>query len=136
MSAEPRLLRMQCFRCRRGGNRASCASAPPRDTTGPRAETAGTAQKVVLNTLSTSVMIALGSAYGPRRADGAPTPRCAGVVVRIVRDAAGVDKEIATAALAAEGGHAKTAIVALLAGGDVAEAAVRLDRVRAALGGT
>ena len=38
------------------------------------------------------------------------------------------------------GGHAKTAIVALLAGIDVAEAAVRLDRVRGrvrdAIGGT
>jgi N-acetylmuramic acid 6-phosphate (MurNAc-6-P) etherase len=36
----------------------------------------------------------------------------------------------ATAALAAAGGHAKTAIVALLAGVDAAEAAVRLDRAR------
>jgi len=59
--------------------------------------------------------------------------------VRIVRDAAGVDEEAAAAALAA-GGHAKTAIVALLAGIDAAEAVVRLDRargrVRDALGGT
>jgi N-acetylmuramic acid 6-phosphate (MurNAc-6-P) etherase len=59
--------------------------------------------------------------------------------VRIVRDAAGVDEEAATAALAAAGGHAKTAIVALLAGVDTAEAAVRLERargrVRDALGG-
>ncbi|MGB9224478.1 MAG: N-acetylmuramic acid 6-phosphate etherase, partial [Mycobacterium sp.] len=50
--------------------------------------------------------------------------------VRIVRDAAGVDEEAATAALAAAGGHAKTAIVALLTGIDVAEAAVRLERAR------
>jgi hypothetical protein len=50
--------------------------------------------------------------------------------VRIVRDAAGVDEEAAATALAAAGGHAKTAIVALLAGVDAAEAAVRLDRVR------
>ena len=56
--------------------------------------------------------------------------------VRIVHDAAGVDEETATAALAAAGGHAKTAVVALLAGVDAAEAAARLDRVRAALGGT
>ncbi|OBI38002.1 hypothetical protein A5711_12665 [Mycobacterium sp. E2238] len=58
--------------------------------------------------------------------------------MRIVRDAAGVDEETAAAALAAAGGHAKTAIVALLAGVGAAEAAVRLDRargrVRAALG--
>ncbi|MGO9511325.1 MAG: hypothetical protein ACLPXZ_29820 [Mycobacterium sp.] len=47
-----------------------------------------------------------------------------------MRDAAGVDEESATAALAAAGGHAKTAIVALLAGVDVAAAAVLLERAR------
>ena len=103
--------------------------------------TAGTAQKVVLNALSTSVMIALGKAYGPRMVDVRVTnAKLRRRAVRIVRDAAGVDEETATAALAAAGGHAKTAIVALLAGVDAAEAAVRLDRargrVRDALGGT
>ena len=103
--------------------------------------TAGTAQKVVLNALSTSVMIALGRAYGPRMVDVRVTnAKVRRRAVRIVRDAAGVDEETATAALAAAGGHAKTAIVALLAGVDAAEAAVRLDRaggrVRDALGGT
>jgi N-acetylmuramic acid 6-phosphate etherase len=103
--------------------------------------TAGTAQKVVLNALSTSVMIALGKAYGPRMVDvRATNAKLRRRAVRIVRDAAGVDEEAATAALAAAGGHAKTAIVALLAGVDAAEAAVRLDRargrVRDALSGT
>ena len=93
--------------------------------------TAGTAQKVVLNALSTSVMIALGKAYGPRMVDVRLTnAKVRRRAVRIVRDAAGVDEETATAALAAAGGHAKTAIVALLAGVDAAEAAVRLDRAR------
>nr|WP_231127913.1 N-acetylmuramic acid 6-phosphate etherase [Mycobacterium colombiense] len=103
--------------------------------------TAGTAQKVVLNALSTSVMIALGKAYGPRMVDvRATNAKVRRRAVRIVRDAAGVDEEAATAALAAAGGHAKTAIVALLAGVGAAEAAARLDRargrVRDALGGT
>jgi N-acetylmuramic acid 6-phosphate etherase len=103
--------------------------------------TAGTAQKVVLNALSTSVMIALGKAYGPRMVDVRPTSaKLRRRAVRIVRDAAGVDEKAAAAALAAAGGHAKTAIVALLAGIDAAEAAVLLDRargrVRDALGGT
>jgi N-acetylmuramic acid 6-phosphate (MurNAc-6-P) etherase len=57
--------------------------------------------------------------------------------VRIVRDAAGVDERTAQSALAAADGHAKTAIVALLAGVDAADAAARLERaggkVRAAL---
>ncbi len=103
--------------------------------------TAGTAQKVVLNALSTSVMIALGKAYGPRMVDvRATSAKLRRRAVRIVRDAAGVDEEAATAALAAAGGHAKTAIVALLTGVDAADAAARLDRargrVRDALGST
>lgn len=103
--------------------------------------TAGTAQKVVLNALSTSVMIALGKAFGPRMVDvRATNAKVRRRAVRIVRDVAGVDEETAATALAAAGGHAKTAIVALLAGLDAAEAAARLDRargrVRAALGGT
>ena len=103
--------------------------------------TAGTAQKIVLNALSTSVMIALGKAYGPRMVDVRLTnAKVRRRAVRIVRDAAGVDEEVAAAALTAAGGHAKTAIVALLAGVDAAEATARLDRargrVRAALGET
>ena len=87
--------------------------------------TAGTAQKVVLNALSTSVMIALGKAYGPRMVDVRPTSaKLRRRAVRIVRDAAGVDEDAAAAALAAAGGHAKTAIVALLTGVDAAEAAI------------
>ncbi len=113
----------------------------PEVLTGSTRLTAGTAQKVVLNALSTSVMIALGRAYGPRMVDvRATNAKLRRRAVRIVRDAAGVGEEAATAALAAAGGHAKTAIVALLAGVDAAEAAVRLDRargrVRDALGGT
>jgi N-acetylmuramic acid 6-phosphate etherase len=93
--------------------------------------TAGTAQKVVLNALSTSVMIALGKAYGSRMVDVRPTSaKLRRRAVRIVRDAAGVDEKDAAAALSEAGGHAKTAIVALLAGIDAAEAAVRLDRAR------
>ncbi|WP_420872852.1 N-acetylmuramic acid 6-phosphate etherase [Mycobacterium paragordonae] len=91
--------------------------------------TAGTAQKVVLNALSTSVMIALGKAYGPRMVDVRVTnEKVRRRAVRMVRDTAGVDEGIAAAALDAAGGHAKTAIVALLAGVDAAEAASRLDR--------
>lgn len=93
--------------------------------------TAGTSQKVVLNALSTSAMIALGKAYGPRMVDvRATNAKLRRRTVRIVRDAAGVDEQTARAALGAAGGHAKTAIVALLAGVDVAAAAVRLERAR------
>ncbi len=130
-------------------NRGSEASADvvielltgPEVLAGSTRLTAGTAQKVVLNALSTSVMIALGKAYGPRMVDVRLTnAKVRRRAARIVRDAAGVDEEVAAAALTAAGGHAKTAIVALLAGVDAAEAAARLDRargrVRAALGET
>ena len=91
--------------------------------------TAGTAQKVVLNALSTAVMIRLGKAYGARMVDvRATNAKLRRRAVRIVRDAAGVDERTAQDALAAAGGHAKTAIVALLAGVDAGEAAARLDR--------
>jgi N-acetylmuramic acid 6-phosphate etherase len=100
--------------------------------------TAGTAQKVVLNALSTAVMIRLGKAYGARMVDlRASNAKLRRRAVRIVRDAAGVDEAAASTALAAAGGHAKTAIVALLAGVDASEAAARLleagGRVRDAL---
>ena len=51
--------------------------------------------------------------------------------LRIVAEAAGVDETTATAALDEAGGHAKTAIVALLAGVDAAEAARPARRGRA-----
>jgi N-acetylmuramic acid 6-phosphate etherase len=100
--------------------------------------TAGTAQKIVLNALSTAVMIRLGKVYGARMVDvRATNAKLRRRAVRIVRDAAAVDEETAAAALAAAGGHAKTAIVALLAGVDASEAASRLagarGRVRDAL---
>ncbi len=92
---------------------------------------AATAQKVVLNALSTSVMIALGKAYGPHMVDvRATNTKLRRRAARIVRDAAGVDEQTAVTALAAAGGHPKTAIVALLAGVDAAEATIRLDRAR------
>ena len=91
--------------------------------------TAGTAQKIVLNALSTAVMIRLGKAYGARMVDvRATNAKLRRRAVRIVRDAAGVDEPAAEAALAAADGHAKTAIVALLAGVDAREAAARLAR--------
>lgn len=120
-------------------NRGSDASADlvievltgPEVLAGSTRLTAGTAQKVVLNTLSTSVMIALGKAYGPRMVDVRVTnEKLRRRAVRMVRDAAGVDEDAAAAALDAAGGHAKTAIVALRAGVSTAEAASRLDRVR------
>lgn len=102
---------------------------------------AGTAQKIALNTLSTAVMVRLGKTFGPYmidvRANNAKLKRRA---LRIVCGITGVDEAEAAETLAAANGQVKTAVMALLAHCDVAEAQRRLDanggRVRDALAGT
>jgi N-acetylmuramic acid 6-phosphate etherase len=78
---------------------------------------AGSAQKCVLNTISTLVMVRLGRTYGnlmiDAAADNAKLRRRA---MRVVVQATGVDDARAAAALEEAGGSAKVAVVALLAG--------------------
>ena len=100
--------------------------------------TAGTAQKIVLNVLSTSAMVRLGRTYGPRMVDvQATNEKLRRRATRIVREVTGVDDDTARGTLAAAGWLSATASVALLSGGDGAEARTRLDaaggRVREAL---
>jgi len=99
---------------------------------------AGTAQKLVLNMLSTVSMIRLGKTYGNLMVDVAATNEKLRERVRaIVRVATGAEAGEADEALEAAGGSAKVAIVSLLAGVDAAAARERLasshDNVRAAL---
>jgi N-acetylmuramic acid 6-phosphate etherase len=101
---------------------------------------AGTAQKVVLNTLSTLVMIQLGRTFGNLMVDVRSTnEKLRHRARRMVVAATGVDESKADQALAASGGDHKVAIVSLLAGIDADAAAARLaaadGRVRAALEG-
>jgi N-acetylmuramic acid 6-phosphate etherase len=89
---------------------------------------AGTAQKLVLNTLSTVAMIRLGKTYGDLMVDvRTSNEKLAARARRIVREATGVSDDEAEAALAEAGGSAKVAIVALLAGTDAATARERLE---------
>ncbi len=89
--------------------------------------TAGTTQKIVLNTLSTAVMIALGKTYGARMVDvRASNAKLRRRALRMVRDITGADDTSAAATLQAAGGRVKPAVVALLAGVDVTEAERRL----------
>jgi N-acetylmuramic acid 6-phosphate etherase len=99
---------------------------------------AGTAQKIVLNTISTITMIRLGKTFGNLMVDVVATnEKLRTRVRRIVQAATGASPEQVEAALAASDGTAKVAIVALLANVDAAEARRRLsaagDNVRAAL---
>ena len=92
----------------------------PEVVTGSTRMKSGTAQKMVLNMLSTGAMIRLGKVYGNLMVDMKATnkklvERCK----RIVCQAAEVDPETATRALEQCGYRAKTAIVMLKTGSDV-----------------
>jgi N-acetylmuramic acid 6-phosphate etherase len=99
---------------------------------------AGTAQKLVLNILSTAAMVRLGKTYGNLMVDMRPTNhKLRRRAVRIVMEATGVDEPTATAALESASNETKTAIVALLANVSPEVARARLaaanNFVRAAL---
>ena len=100
---------------------------------------AGTAQKLVLNTLSTVVMIRLGKTYGSLMVDVvAANEKLAERVRRIVATATGASAAEVDDALADAAGEARVAIVALRAGIDADTARARLDdanrSIAAALG--
>jgi N-acetylmuramic acid 6-phosphate etherase len=90
---------------------------------------AGTAQKLVLNTISTVAMIRLGKTYGNLMVDvAAANEKLAGRVRRIVATASGASRQQVDDALEAADGDARVAIVSLLAGIDADTARHRLDR--------
>lgn len=112
----------------------------PEVITGSTRLKAGTAQKLVLNTLSTAVMVRLGKTFGNLMVDlHATNSKLRRRAVAIVQAAVEVDEARAATLLAAADGEVKTAIVAERLGIDVAEARRRLDRaggvVRAAIDG-
>ncbi len=77
---------------------------------------AGTAQKMVLNMISTGVMIRLGKTYSNLMVDVQPTNiKLRQRARRIVADATGASLEQATRILQESDGEVKTAIVAVLA---------------------
>jgi N-acetylmuramic acid 6-phosphate etherase len=91
---------------------------------------AGSAQKLVLNTISTVVMVRLGRTFGNLMVDvSAGSEKLVDRARRIVGTATGRPPAEAAAALEAAGGEVKTAIVSLLAGIDPATARARLAQV-------
>lgn len=90
---------------------------------------AGTAQKLVLNTISTVAMIRLGKTYGDLMVDvRASNAKLAARARRIVRVATGVSEDEAETSLMAADGSAKVAVVALLREIGADEARARLER--------
>lgn len=95
---------------------------------------AGTAQKVVCNTLSTGVMVRLGKTYGNLMVDvRATNEKLRHRAWQIVGAATGAEGEAVDAALAGTGGDVKQAILALLLDIEPAEAATRLDAARGSI---
>jgi N-acetylmuramic acid 6-phosphate etherase len=101
---------------------------------------AGTAQKLVLNMLSTGSMVLLGKTFGNLMVDLRPSnAKLRQRSVRIVGLATGLPETEAASLLRASGDETKTAIVAGLAGVEPEEARRRLEAaggiVRAAIAG-
>ncbi|MGE5598747.1 MAG: N-acetylmuramic acid 6-phosphate etherase [Bacteroidota bacterium] len=114
---------------------AACAEviiAPlvgPEVLTGSTRLKAGTAQKMVLNMISTASMVRLGKVYQNLMVDMRPTNRkLLDRAVRIVCSATGSDAERARACLAEANNEIKTAIVMLRTGWSAGEARRALAR--------
>ncbi len=100
----------------------------PEVVTGSSRMKSGTCQKLVLNLLSTCVMIKMGKVYGNLMVDvKASNEKLYHRAVSIVCAATGTDEQTAQATLEKCDFHCKTAIVMLLLGLDAAEARAVLD---------
>lgn len=100
----------------------------PEPVTGSTRMKAGTAQKLVLNLLTTATMIRLGKVYSNLMVDvRATNHKLRDRAARIVMAAADVDRDRADAALQAADGHVKIAIVMIRSNVDAAEAWQRLE---------
>lgn len=110
----------------------------PEILTGSTRLKAGTAQKMVLNMISTAAMVGIGKAYQNLMVDVVQTnDKLRERALHIFMEATGTDRESARLALDRAGGKCKTAITMILAGCDAEEAKKRLEaangQVRAAI---
>ena len=108
---------------------AICPVVGPEVIMGSTRMKSGTAQKFVLNMITTVSFIQLGKVYENMMVDlGATSAKLRERAKRVVMIATGVEYDEAARVLESAGGHVKTAIVMLLAGVDVEEARARLAR--------
>ena len=117
---------------------AICPFVGPEVITGSTRMKSGTAQKLVLNMISTAAMIRLGKVYENMMIDLKMNSRkLEERAKRVLMIATGVDYETATEMLERANGHVKTAIVMIKAKVSAREARVRLGNasgfVRAAI---
>ena len=108
---------------------AICPVVGPEVIMGSTRMKAGTAQKLILNMLTTTAMIRLGKVYGNLMVDLQMTSRkLEERSKRIVMMVTGVDYKTAEKVLQQAGGHVKTALVMILAQVDAHQARERLER--------
>ena len=89
---------------------------------------AGTAQKLILNSFSTTLMIKLGRTWSNLMVDLVATnKKLRGRMLRILAEATGADEQACEAALAAAEGELKPALVHLLTGSTIPAARAALD---------
>jgi N-acetylmuramic acid 6-phosphate etherase len=100
----------------------------PEVITGSTRMKAGTATKLVLNTITTGAMVRLGKVYGNLMVDLQVTcEKLQDRGERILMEMLGLEREEANALLDDAGGHVKTALVMGQGGFDAGEARSRLD---------
>jgi N-acetylmuramic acid 6-phosphate etherase len=100
----------------------------PEVITGSTRMKAGTATKLVLNTITTGAMVRLGKVYGNLMVDLQVTcEKLQDRGERILEGMLGVERSVATELLNGADGHVKTALVMGRLGVDAAEARRRLD---------
>ncbi|GIV61037.1 N-acetylmuramic acid 6-phosphate etherase [Rhodocaloribacter litoris] len=119
---------------------AICPVVGPEVVMGSTRMKSGTAQKLVLNMITTAAMVRLGKVYENMMVDLQMTNlKLVERSKRTVMMVTGVDYAEAERVLKAAGGHVKTALVMILAGVDAREARQRLERaggfVRPAIAG-
>ena len=101
----------------------------PEVVTGSTRMKAGTAQKLVLNMLSTGTMIKLGKVYGNLMVDvKASNKKLEERAIRIVMEGSGCKRTEAEKALKGADGHAKLAILTVVAGVSAGEGKALLER--------
>ena len=109
-------------------NVAICPVVGPEVVMGSTRMKSGTAQKLVLNMITTAAMVRLGKVYENMMVDLQRTSeKLVERGIRTVMMVTGVDYDAADATLDECDGHVKTAIVMILADVDVNEARRRLD---------
>ena len=128
------VMAVTCCRDSELSRHADITMAPvpgPEVVTGSSRLKSGTAQKMVLNMLSTATMIKMGKVYGNLMVDVMATnEKLVHRAISIVCTATGVDNATARATLEKCGFRCKTAIVMILLGLNADEAGAALDQAK------